>query len=293
MKWAIVTPSYDLDFDQCELMCESVDTFVHGDWHHYVCVNKVDYPLFEKLNGPRRTILLNSKVLPQWLRYIGKLGKVRGGSMWFSFRTGIIFGWHLQQIVKLNLATVLDEEMMLLVDSDIFFARRLDLDSLAGPDGITFCRVFPPANDSEKTLNAFNYQSKKTLGLPANVRNINSAHALSVWHRKTILEMCNYISRKHKKHWIKAIFGYRVLSEGTLYGLYIENIFADRDKFTHAEIELAKGMRLSPPMSESELHDFFGELDETKYAYIVPSPIRFDAKELRKRFILISDSGGI
>ncbi len=289
MNWAIVTPSYKLDYDQCVLMCDSVDAFVQGDWHHYIIVNKVDRQMFAHLNGPRRTVLLNSEVLPSWLRYIGKLGKVRSGSMWFSWRTGIIFGWHLQQIVKLNMASFLNEEIMLLVDSDVFFVRPLLLDSLNGKSGITLCRTFPAEGTGDEILNAFNLQSQKTLGLPPSTKQANSAHPLVVWHRQTVLEMCDYIGKRHKKHWIAAIYGYRALSEGTLYGLYIDNIISDRNRFTMREISLVKGMRLTPPLSADELEDFFNIISPDEYALVVPSPIQFDVGTLRKHFQKISD----
>ena len=140
-KWAIVTPSYKLDYDQCALMCKSVDTFVHGNWHHYIIVNKVDLKLFSSLTGRRRTVLLNSDVLPPWLHYIGKLGKVRSGSMWFSWRTGIIFGWHLQQITKISMASYLKEDVLLLIDSDIIVAREMKLDSFKTKEGLRICRT--------------------------------------------------------------------------------------------------------------------------------------------------------
>jgi hypothetical protein len=86
-KWAIVTPTYHLDYEQFKLMCESMDHFVEGQWHHYVVVTKADYAMFAPFNGPRRTVIENTEILPPWLRYIGKLGRVRSGSFWFSHST--------------------------------------------------------------------------------------------------------------------------------------------------------------------------------------------------------------
>lgn len=284
MKWALVTPSYKLDYHQCLLMCESVDAFVQGDWHHYIIVNKVDFQLFSHLAGPRRTVLLISDVVPKWLRYVGKLGKIRGGTIWYSWRTGAIFGWHLQQIVKLNMASYLTEEMMLLVDSDVFFVRKLPLDSLISEKGITFCRTFVDENSNDPVMNSFNFQSMKTLGLPPTTKQVNSAHPLVVWHRQTVLDLCQFIETKHNKHWIAAIHGYRALSEGTLYGLFIDNIIKDRSKFTKQEISLLNGMRLSPPLTKLELENFFNVIPPNTYGLVVPSPIQFDVSVLREQF---------
>ena len=287
MKWAIVTPSYNLDFDQCQLMCDSVDAFVKGGWHHYIIVNKVDYAMFAHMNSAQRTVLLNSEVLPKWLRYFGKLGKVRGGTMWFSWRTGVIFGWHLQQIIKLNMASYLKEDVMLLCDSDVLFVRPLQLDSLNGKDGLAFCRLFAVENADNKVMNSFNIQSIRTLGLPATTRYVDSAFPLTVWDKQTVLELCNYIGERHKKHWIAAIFGYHMLSEGTLYALFIENIISDRKKFTSKEFVLTKQMRLTPALNAEELGDFLNVLGDEEYALVIPSPIRFNVSILRNHFNML------
>ena len=290
-KWAIVTPSYNLDFDQCQLMCDSVDKFIEGNWHHYIIVNKADYALFAPMIGPRRSVVLNSSVLPQWMKYVGKLGKVRGGSIWFSWRTGFIFGWHLQQIIKLNIASYLSEEMLLSVDSDVFFAKPLKLETLVTEGKITFCRTIPDRVTNDPVSTAFNKQSIQTLRLPDETQHINSAHPLVVWHRRTIINMCDFIGKLHNKHWIPAIYGYRVLSEGTLYGLYIENLEPDRSKFTSREISLSKQMRLSPALNQQELEEFFILNSPDHYAFVVPSPLKYNVKILRNFYNRIAIMG--
>lgn len=45
-KLAIVTQSYKADFDECGLLCKSIDKFVPGDILHYIFVNDEDYTQF-------------------------------------------------------------------------------------------------------------------------------------------------------------------------------------------------------------------------------------------------------
>jgi hypothetical protein len=284
MKWAIVTPSYKLDYDQCVLMCESVDAFVQGDWHHYIIVNKVDLQLFSHLTSSRRTVLLNSDVLPPWLHYIGKLGKVRSGSMWFSWRTGIIFGWHLQQITKMSMASYLKEDVLLIIDSDIIVAREIKLDNFKTEEGLRICRTSAKNLEPGNPLIKFNVSSQLTLGLPSTTEHMNYCHPAVIWHRQTVLELCDYICQRHKKHWVAAIYGYRLLSEGTLYGLYVDHLVHARNFFTKDEYIIVKGFPLDPVPNEQAIENYLGNCEQNEYMLVVPSVMQYDVNILRRVF---------
>lgn len=46
MDFEIITPSRGLDFERCQLLCQTIDRFVGGSFRHIVVVDRSDYQLF-------------------------------------------------------------------------------------------------------------------------------------------------------------------------------------------------------------------------------------------------------
>ena len=280
-KWAIVTPTYHLDYEQFKLLCESMDHFVDGKWHHYVVVSKADYAMFAPFTGPRRTVIENTKILPPWLRYMGKLGRVRSGNFWFSWRTGPIFGWHIQQLVKLSMANFVKENTMLLVDSDLFFVRPFKLDKIIKNDIIPLWRS--PKNYKARKTNPPPYidHAKKILGIDLNTPSFDHANNIVVWDRQTAIDLCNYIEKRHKKHWIAALSGFQAISEGSFYGLYAEHILPDKSRFTNVTYNFTKTTVGDVAMNETDFEKFVANLNDDNVAFGFQSSARYDNNKLR------------
>ena len=285
MNWAIVTPSYKLDFERCKLLCESIDAFVTGDWHHYIIVGKVDLKLFAGLSGPRRTVLLKENILPNWLRYIGRIPKLHGGELFFSWRTGPMFGWHVQQIIKLSMAHYLKEQAMMFCDSDIFFVRPVRLSGLEKNGTVPFFRSTNSAERGSKSIPAFGLNSKQSLGLQnREITEYDYVENLIAWHRQTAVDMCNYLEQLHRKNWISAIYGYRLLSEYTLYGLYVDYILKDKSGFEIQDYCMCKTVHYGPAFDGAKLDAFFASLSPRQVAVGFQSTIGFNMESLRQQF---------
>jgi hypothetical protein len=280
-KWAIVTPTYHLDYEQFKLMCESMDHFVKGQWHHYVVVTKADYKMFAPFNGPRRTVIENTKILPPWLRYIGKLGRVRSGSFWFSWRTGPIFGWHIQQIVKLSMASFVKEDKLLLVDSDLFFVRPFNLDKIIKNAIIPLWRSSDDYQTRKTAPPPYIDHAKKILGIDLNTPSHDHANNIVVWDRQTAIDLCDYIAKRHKKHWIAALSGFQAISEGSFYGLYVEHIAPDKNRFKNVSYFFTKTTGGDIQMSETDFEKFVSTLDDDNVAFGFQSSARYDNNKLR------------
>jgi hypothetical protein len=283
-KWAIVTPTYHLDYEQFKLMCESMDRFVDGQWHHYVVVSKADYAMFAPFSGSRRTVIENTKILPPWLRYIGKLGRVRSGSFYFSWRTGLVFGWHIQQIVKLSMANFVKEDLMMLVDSDLFFIKPFEIDALIKHGRLPFLKS--PTSYSQRNLPApaFLERAKLTLGLPPSTPSYDYANNIVFWRRQTAIDLCEFIAKKHGKHWIAALSGFHAISEGSLYGLFVEHIKKDDMSYLGENFNFAKTLHGDYAIYDDELEAFVNDLEPHHVALGFQSSARFDNQVLRKQY---------
>jgi Family of unknown function (DUF6492) len=280
-EWAIITPTYHLDYEQFKLMCESMDRFVVGNWHHYVVVNATDYAMFAKFAGPHRTVLENTKILPKWLHYMGKLPKVRSGNFFFSWRTGFFFGWHMQQLVKIAMAEYVKQDAMVLVDSDLFFVRRFNLDAMVKNGKLPFVRIGDDYLVRGVEPPPMFQHAKKILGLAPSTPTYAYAYNIVVWDRKTVLEMCAFLEQKHKRHWIAALSGLQAISEGNLYGFFVDYILADKNRFTRETYLLTKTVHGDHAIHGAELDEFVSGLEDHAVAFGFQSSARFDNTVLR------------
>lgn len=140
MRTAVVTPSYRNDILLCGDLHRSVSEFLPSA-QHYIVVDRRDYARFQHLAGRQCEILVSQEVLPRGFVQIPGWG--RWTCPWTPRPIG---GWLMQQIIKIACATLLEEDVLLAVDSDTFLVRTIDPATLmadgrvafyARPNGIT------------------------------------------------------------------------------------------------------------------------------------------------------------
>ena len=182
------------------------------------------------------------------------------------------------------MASFLTEEVMFVCDSDMLFVRPLHLSYFEKKPELPLLRSRPIKGHHSAASVSFNNHSQKTLGLPSSTKHYDYAFPTVIWRRQTVLDLCEHISALHRKNWIAAIYGYRLLSESTLYGLFVDFIINKGRISEPEENSFIKGMRLSPPLDAQELDDFFNLIPPGIFALVIPSPIRFDISVLRERF---------
>jgi hypothetical protein len=224
VKWAVITPSYKLDFERCKLLCRSMDQFLTGSWHHYIVVDPVDLKLFRPLDSARRTIVNKADILPATMRYIGKIPFMRLGRMWWLKKHGPILGWQMQQFVKMFMANYISQDAMLFCDLDIFFVRHFDLSTFVRGHAIRFTS----GEDPELQQADYIENSFKLLGLTTEqVSKFSIKEQLITWHRQTVIDMLNYLSTIHSKPWHEVIGTKLMFTEYNMYTAFIHYIQKD------------------------------------------------------------------
>src|SRR5258708_11458358 len=138
---AIVTPTYAPDYGVCADLHKSMLKFTDNSVVHYLIVPPADVELFKSLRGPRCIVLAANEFLPKRMIWVPP-----GVSHVIRFASGNrpsanfvalnpakpfppVRGWIMQQILKLAAATRLDADILLLVDSDVQFARPITFDT--------------------------------------------------------------------------------------------------------------------------------------------------------------------
>jgi Family of unknown function (DUF6492) len=229
LNWAVITPSYIGDLERCNLLCESMEVFLRGPWHHYIVVDRRELHLFDHLTGPRRTVLVEQNILPSAMKYLGRLPFGRKLKLWWSWKTGFMGGWQIQQLLKLQMAHVIKEDTMLMCDSDTFFIRPFDVSNLVQNGAVRFFRSsdqYPEANNQNITnfsKAAFDLLDLQEPHFPVR----NYVDNMIPWHAPTVRQLCQHISQAKGKAWYLALGRKLIFSEYTLYGLYVDRLAKD------------------------------------------------------------------
>ena len=102
-----------------------------------------------------------------------------------------------------------------------------------------------------------------------------------MWDRQTAIDLCDYIEKRHKKHWIAALSGFQAISEGSFYGLYVEHISPEKSRFTNVTYNFTKTTGGDIAMNETDFEKFVGNLNDDNVAFGFQSSARYDNNKLR------------
>ncbi len=229
-RYAIVTPSYAGDFERARLLCASIDRFVSGAMVHYLLVEDADMALFVPLEGPRRKVIPESRLLPAWLRPHRdplSFGRRRIWTGIGALRRGVppLRGWHAQQLRKLAFPLSCDEDVILFADSDMIFLRPFDVASLES-GGLV--RLYVKPGGITRTMAehaAWCETAARLLGLPEPAfPHADYINHLVSWRRDNVVAMMAHIEKRSGRDWVSAIAGQRRFSEYMIYGAFAEGV---------------------------------------------------------------------
>jgi hypothetical protein len=238
-RLAIITPSYAGDHRRCLLLCDSLDRMATGDFVHYILVADHDRALFAPLEGPRRRVIPDSKLLPIWLKSIMR---PFGGDrrIWLSAIPPVwpMSGWHIQQLRKLLIARHIDEDVMVMADSDSVFIRPFGFDAFVR-GGLV--RLYATKNgitrDPDYAKHAFWVrQAASVLDLPAPALPATDyINNLVSWRRDHALAMLARIEKLSGRDLTATLGRSRTFSEYQIYGAYVDGVAGGNGHFTDPE----------------------------------------------------------
>ena len=258
-----------------------MDAFLTGPWHHYVVVDPVDMVLFAPLGGQRRSIINKADILPGGLHYIGKVPFMRLGRLWWSWQHGTVFGWQMQQFVKILMAASVKEEAIAICDSDIFFVRPFNISKLGRGNQVRFAL-------SESPLGLQHPLVRNTAELMALPINQTSKFALGdqivTWHRPTVMAMQDYLSGLHQKPWHEVIGSKLMFSEFQMYALFVEYVQKDNPFIYRDNTYYCKTLWTKQIAGEVDLANFCADLGPEHVAVCIQSLIGINQGAIEKQF---------
>lgn len=218
---AIITASYAPDFERCRLLCETVDRHVSGFSRHLILVEDRDVPLFRALETPRRQIVSERDLLPNWLRPFDDPFSLGRRRIWLSLRTPPLRGWHVQQLRRIAVADHVSEDLLVFCDSDVAFTRPFDCTTFAQEGR---ARLYRSADPLPPGLHQkWSAQAGRALGLTQPSTRDYIA-TLIAWRTDATRAMRAHIEQVSGRHWIPTITRTRQFSECLLYGRFAEDV---------------------------------------------------------------------
>jgi hypothetical protein len=222
MRFALVTPSFHLDYELCRILIESVHRHVPADVPHYIIVSGDDLGMFQGCADSRTHVLVQEDLVQE------RFWRVPLARRWrFSLKTLPVRGWIWQQMVKMSIANGIDADAYLIIDSDCFFVRAFDPRTLVVDGKVPFYREekdwYRTDPDSQKWAEI----SRRLLRLPplSEPYPVGYVNPWGIWRRDVLLKLQSKMSNgRSPTAWLRDITLNLTFSEYMLYGMYVEKV---------------------------------------------------------------------
>lgn len=233
-KVAIITQSYKNDFEECKLLCESLDRFA-TNLDHFIFVNDEDYDLFFKeFQYGKHYVHKKGKILPWYL--VRFPFKIAGHYFHISPFTIPVREWIVQQICKLGVFDVIGKEYdaVFNIDSETVLMKPLDIHNWINEVGNFM--LFRNIKDDEPSKDEYYSAAKKLLDISdadfPMVSKWNYMNTPVCFERKNLESLLNVLKRKSFfGGWKRTLCNTYRFSEYYLYGAYSDFYLKKRNHF--------------------------------------------------------------
>ncbi|MEQ8480859.1 MAG: DUF6492 family protein [Hoeflea sp.] len=284
MTTAVMTASYVADFERCALLCESMDRFLEGKWHHYLLVERADAELFKSLEGVNRSVVSEAELFPSWLRAFPDPLSMGRRRVWLSPFSLPLRGWHAQQLRRLAMARHVDAKTILSIDSDVVLVRPFDPASMWKDGILRMFRADNGAHDATPGHLAWLAHAGNILGLPPHP---DPAHDyisnMVAWRADTARALLDHLENRSGKSWLRAVISSRDISECMIYGRFADEVLGgaghrpDGRSLSHV-----LWFRETFPQTSEGLASFMAELRPDQVAIGVQSFVGHPLSEIRR-----------
>jgi hypothetical protein len=279
LRYAIITPSYYVDFEACRWLCETVERYVPQHVTHYIIIDKLDQALFAPLASPRTRLVLKEDVLRGRLRQVPFRRK-----WWIGSRNLLVRGWIVQQLTKLLVSEVASEDIFVFVDSGCFFVRPFDPKSIV-KDGQS--RLFRESGEyfKNEVVRRWHRISAKLLGIrPEKDYDVGYVTQLVSWRRDNLVRLHEHLERVSGRSVFDSLVGQLTLSEYYLYGMYCDLILGDRSRHYHTSVMSALCYWGMNTLNEAELRELRGKLEHDQVLVLVNEKSSTSLVDVRAAF---------
>jgi Family of unknown function (DUF6492) len=265
---AFVTKSYGPDFERCELLCRSIETLAPGR-RHWVIVDSHDLAAFQGLESATTRIVTTEELLPRRVRRfdIHRLGK----NVWLGAGMRPMRGWLVQQLAKLAIAFVANEDVLVHADSDVALIRPFREARLTDAGGsLRLFRIPAAIDDGLPDHVRWHRTAEHLLGIPARALPLpDYVGGLIPWRRELVMTMLQQIETRSGRDWMRTLARAQHISEYILYGRFVEDALGRSNGRPGSSISICRCYWGSEPLTNPELESFVAEASPDEVAVMV------------------------
>lgn len=278
-EFAIVTPSYETDFERCQLLTKSIKKYLRPRPKHYIIVDKRDLNHFRLLEDEKTELLCKESLFP----YIKRVPFSR--RCWINLKGIPIRGWLFQQIIKLSIAQYVSESNLVFIDSDVAFIREYNLLNWLRDDKLRLFRV--PGQGYVEGQKRWYDAAAKLLDLPMDKNYIDVRYigSITTWKRESLLKLYKHLEYVNSRRWDATILRHWHFSEYILYGMFVEYVLKENSGHYFDQNIPAQEYWLDSPMNDNELSQFFSEIVPDQIAILISAKSNTDIAKYKEHIL--------
>lgn len=266
MRMAVITKSYAPDFELCMDLHRSVLDCTPDSVHHHIIVPRQDLKQFSRLANSRTIIRCDADFLPpSFIALPFGNSTVNLGRPFPPVR-----GWILQQVIKLAAVAASEDDVALVVDSDVEFVRSFSAETFVRDGIVRFYRKPRAVTEQLPRHVAWQQTSRELLGLPPrDPPYADYISAMLACDPRIVRQMLQRVSDRTGRHWATAIAGQFHFSEWTLYGVFVEEAIGAAVSSFASDDPLCLAYWGSAPLDLKGAADFLRGVQPTDVATMI------------------------
>ena len=281
---AILTPSFLPDIDGFVRLHQSVLQYTDSHTIHHAIVPRRDLASFRSIDSPRLRVWSESDFLPSGLIATDALAALRRripvlprtincSAVNLRRPWPPIRGWILQQILKLSAATQLDNDCIVIIDSDVVLVRPMPADTFFRGNSV---RVYEKPHGITAEL-ARHYRWTRTayalLGIPwsGELTFPDYVGGIVSWDPELTQGCLKRVASVAGSDWATAVSKQLHFSEFILYGTYVRHFGTAQQRLFSETTTLCHSYWSSAPLSAERASLFAAELTDRDVAIHIQS----------------------
>jgi hypothetical protein len=270
-RMGVITKSFAPDFELCVALNRSVLDNSPDAVGHHIIVPRSDLKLFGRLAGPRTHIRCEADLLPRTFVRVPFVNITVNLSRPFP----PVRGWIQQQVVKLAAIAASEDDVVLVVDSDVEFVRPFTAEMFVR-DGTV--RFFRKPNQIDKRLPrhmTWHRVARALLGLPpAEPPYSDYISSPLAWDPMIVRRMLTRVTATTGRPWPTAVAGQLDFSECVLYGVFVDGVIGAPTNSFASDDPLCLSYWEFAPLTMDSAAQFVRGIRPTDVAAMIPSKSR-------------------
>jgi hypothetical protein len=263
---AVITPSFRGDADIFADLHRSVLEFTPVDTVHHVFVPASDRSLFAEYEGPRCRIWTSREILPRRYRRIGQADSyVNARLPWPPVR-----GWITQQAIKIAAAAQLEDDVVLVADSDIVLVRPVTAARFRIDGRRSLHRIEKGVTQDMQRHVIWHRVARRLFGIPPQSPPLpDYVSSFNFWEPATVRAMQRRISDTTGVNWLDAFTRQLHISEFILYGVFVDEVLGESGRHVPEDSTSCHNTWQRTPLDHDGAVDFADRLGPDAVAMMI------------------------